>query len=414
MNFVHTANGDHLLLSQYSNKIYKINDYNLHTEIENLMKVGDSNLTKKLCSIGIECPDKKEISRFDFHPEIEIILTYNCNLSCDYCWQRKTDFDRKRGMDKATFKNVVKYIKKNNESFTGTYNIGYMGGEPLLMFDFIKWSQSYLTEHLSKKLDIRILTNGTILTKEMCDFFNENNITIIISLDGPENINKRRGNFNKIINGINLLIENNIFPKIQSTLNVNDFVNGSGLETAIFFLDLNLKNFSLMFEGPLQTYDETLLYDSYIDILKYALEWTSSKKKVPLILKEFLLFIISPEANITHCFCRFLYPKGFQIAPNGDIFACEFNRSKMAYGNVNNDNDLPIISSHPLAYTTSKYSNALCVNCVYAGICDGYPLLCSLYKDSMLCPKQQYFKACFDVVYPQIKYLLSILREEEK
>lgn len=289
-----------------------------------------------------------------------------------------------------------------------------MGGEPLLMFDFIKWSHSYLKKYLSKKLDIRILTNGTIITQEMCDFFNENNITIIISLDGPESINKRRGNFDKILNGINLLIENHIFPKIQSTLNVNDFVKGSGLETTKFFLDLNLKNFSLMFEGPLQTYDETLLYNSYVDILKYALEWAINKNVLPSILKEFLLILILPEANIPQCFCRFLYPRGFQVAPNGDMFACEFDRSKMSYGNANNYNDLPTINSHSLAYTVSKYSNDICNNCVYVGICDGYPLLCSLYKNSIFCPKQQYFKACFDVVYPLMKILLSLLREEEK
>lgn len=112
INFIRTANGDNLLLSQYSNKIYRINDYDLQTKIENLIRAGDPNLTKKLCSIGIEYPEKKEISRINFYPEIEIILTYNCNLACDYCWQRRTDFDRKRGMDKATFKNIVEYIKK--------------------------------------------------------------------------------------------------------------------------------------------------------------------------------------------------------------------------------------------------------------------------------------------------------------
>ena len=377
------------------------------------MKFKNSKLTEKLRSIGIEYPEKKDIPRTYFCTEIEIILTYNCNLSCDYCWQRKAEYNRKSEMDKRTLKNLVQYIKKTNKNFMGTYSIGYMGGEPLLMFDFIKWSYSYLKEHLSKKLSIRILTNGTIITQDMCEFLKKNCITVIISLDGPKNINKRRGNYDKVLNGINLLIRNGIFPKIQSTLNINDFVNGSGLETVKFFLDLNLKNFSLMFEGPLQKYDENLLYNIYLDILKYALEWTFSKKQVPLIIKEFLSFLIAPETNVSQCFCRFLYPKGFQIAPNGELFACEFDRSKMAYGNVNDNSNLPAISSHPLAYTTTKYGNVLCANCVYVGICDGYPLLCSLYKNSMLCPRQQYFKACFDVIYPQINSLLSILRREK-
>ncbi len=412
LNIIHIANEESLLIFQYSNKIYRI-DEQIGKEIEEAIKLGEPYLTKKLQSLNIKYPIKSDMKEPDFYPELEVILTYNCNLLCEYCWQRNADLNKTVNMDQTTFINAIDYMKKNNKSFDGTYNIGYMGGEPLLMMDFIKWSYDYLTENLSKKLNIRILTNGTLINQEMCDFFKAKDIDIIISLDGPETINYRRGNFNAIMNGLDILMKNNISIKIQSTLNINNFINGAGFEVVKFFLDKNIMHFNLMFEGPLPEFDNISLYNSYVDILKYIVEWATVHKKIPSIIKDFLLSIILPESKITQCFCRFLYPKGFQIAPNGDIFGCEFDRKRIAYGNANSKDNLQLIKTFDFICKTSKYNNKTCMNCLYVGICDGYPMLCSLYKKSFACPKQQYFKACFDTIYPKLQYFIALMKEEK-
>ncbi len=413
INLIHTANGDDLLLCKYSNKIYKLSEPKAKKAIIKMLQE-NIDQTKLFSNIGIENLTKQEIVKHNSYPEIEIILTYKCNMSCEYCWQRKSDLIKEKPMDKETFMNLVNYIKANNTDYVGDYNIGYMGGEPLLMFDFIKWANNYLIEQLNQNLNIRILTNGSIINQEMCDYFSENNIKIIVSLDGSKENNKRRGNFEATIKGIELLTKNNLYPQIQSTLNINYFINGAGIEATQFFLSNNLKDFNLIFEGPLDNYNSNLLYNSYVTILNFCLMWSFTNNKLPSILKQFVLSLILPEESISQCFCRFLYPRGFQIAPNGDVFACEFNKSALSYGNVNDIHNLTKIESNENAFKTSKYNHSLCNNCKFVGLCDGYPMLCSLYKNSVKCPKQQYYKACFDVVYPHIKKLIVILREEEK
>lgn len=125
---------------------------------------------------------------------IILLITYDCNLRCSYCYEPKKAHFR---MNAETAKNC---LKKTIDSLDDTYDsviVQFMGGEPLLHFDLIKevsewlWSQNFKV----KVRNVHAPTNGTILTSEMKEWLvlNKDKFSLALSFDGNRlmhNINR--------------------------------------------------------------------------------------------------------------------------------------------------------------------------------------------------------------------------------
>lgn len=110
-----------------------------------------------------------------------IPLGIRCNLLCRYCYR---DICRKDIPNKVSNK-FLSYLKSLD---TDSYAVIFSGGEPLLYMDTIKKITSILPKHIHKK----VMTNGLLLTKELVDYFNDNNFEVHISHDG-EHTKELRG-----------------------------------------------------------------------------------------------------------------------------------------------------------------------------------------------------------------------------
>lgn len=113
--------------------------------------------------------------------EIMLLITYNCNLSCVYCYEPKTEHN------KMTSDQAISYIMEVVNNLDETYSefeVQFMGGEPLLQFDLIKSVSTWLWEQTFKvKLShIFIVTNGTLLNDEMKAWFSEHKESICLGL----------------------------------------------------------------------------------------------------------------------------------------------------------------------------------------------------------------------------------------
>lgn len=116
---------------------------------------------------------------------IILIITYDCNLRCSYCYEPKKAHHH-MSADKA------KVILRNEiDNLDDSYNsviIQFMGGEPLLHFDMMKevaewiWDQDFKVE----VRNIHAPTNGTILTDEMKTWLtaNKDRFSLALSFDG--------------------------------------------------------------------------------------------------------------------------------------------------------------------------------------------------------------------------------------
>lgn len=116
---------------------------------------------------------------------IILIITYDCNLRCSYCYEPK------KASHRMPAEKAKEILRNEIDSLDDSYSnviIQFMGGEPMLSFDLMKdvsewiWSQDFKVE----VRNIHAPTNGTILTEEMKDWLtaNRNRLSLALSFDG--------------------------------------------------------------------------------------------------------------------------------------------------------------------------------------------------------------------------------------
>jgi uncharacterized protein len=115
---------------------------------------------------------------------IELNLTFNCNLACEYCFvHNKSPEDR---MNFATAKEAIDLLI---EHAYPNVTITLFGGEPLLEFDLIKEIVPYALERARQQgvtVGWAVTTNGTLITEEMLQFFAQHQINLLLSIDGGQ------------------------------------------------------------------------------------------------------------------------------------------------------------------------------------------------------------------------------------
>ena len=99
--------------------------------------------------------------------KITLKLGGACNLSCINCHCEPSNYPLKDS--------TLNWLKDQRVS-----QIFFSGGEPLLYMEDIRRTVEFLGSGIKYKL----VTNGTLLTKELVDWFNANNIAVFVSYDG--------------------------------------------------------------------------------------------------------------------------------------------------------------------------------------------------------------------------------------
>lgn len=124
---------------------------------------------------------------------IMLLLTYNCNLRCSYCYEPKI-FNYKMTLSNAK-KFILREINALDESYTSV-EIQFMGGEPLLEFPMMRelsewiWRQEFKQELLV----LFAPTNGTLLDSEMKEWFTKNKERIHLGLSFDGNLDMQDRN----------------------------------------------------------------------------------------------------------------------------------------------------------------------------------------------------------------------------
>lgn len=132
-------------------------------------------------------------------------VTDACNNACPYCFATES----KNFMTLDTAIAAVEYIKKNcGEGQIPT--IIFFGGEPMLNYEGVV---KPLIEKYKNNCNWSITTNGTLLTEEVIDFFAENNVGVLLSMDGIKEVQDEarpmkngKSSFDAIMENIHYLI----------------------------------------------------------------------------------------------------------------------------------------------------------------------------------------------------------------
>jgi uncharacterized protein len=136
-----------------------------------------------------------------------ISLGEQCNLRCNYCHFG----DRLTGsIQEFSHEELCSLIDEIHSYCTSNtveqFKIGIVGaGEPLLQYDKVRSLMNYVKNIGSDIFSFYTITNGTLFTEQMAEYFHENRhlITVCFSLDGYEEIhNVGREKFEESYGGI--------------------------------------------------------------------------------------------------------------------------------------------------------------------------------------------------------------------
>lgn len=150
---------------------------------------------------------------------LTINVTQICNLHCTYCAAGGDgtygDVVKKISIEKTLpqIKFFLDQLKPDS-----SFHISFLGGEPLLYPEALKAIAEYTQSEAQRKnisTSFKVTTNGTLLTEKNVEILNSLGIGVIISLDGPSEINDSRrpsktglGSTEKVLSGLNTLASN--------------------------------------------------------------------------------------------------------------------------------------------------------------------------------------------------------------
>ena len=147
-----------------------------------------------------------------------------CNLACRYCYY--LDKARHEEMsDELLDEFIRQYLEAQTQPevlFT------WHGGEPLLrpISFYQKAMQMQQRYAHGRTIDNCLQTNGTLITKEWCQFFHDNHFLIGISIDGPQDMHDayrqspcQQSSWQQVMHAIDLLNQYDVMWNAMATVN---------------------------------------------------------------------------------------------------------------------------------------------------------------------------------------------------
>ncbi|MFA6807495.1 MAG: thioether cross-link-forming SCIFF peptide maturase [Eubacteriales bacterium] len=154
------------------------------SELEGMQKE-DVLFSEEIEEISMIYPAQPQIKSICLH------VAHDCNLRCKYCFADTGPFGGKRAlMDFETGKRALDFVIENSGDRPHC-EVDFFGGEPLMNFDVVKKLTAYGKKAgaaVGKKMKYTITTNAVLMNKEVQDFFEKEEISVVLSLDGRKEI----------------------------------------------------------------------------------------------------------------------------------------------------------------------------------------------------------------------------------
>lgn len=320
--------------------------------------------------------------------QLYLILTDRCNMKCQYCSQRLGSYG---DMSLHTMREKIDFFFKKSMP---DRSVVLYGGEPLVHYQGVKYAIERIRK-LDKKVEITIFTNGTLLGQEQAQLFNKYHVGVIVSLDGPPELNNCMRKFNCISNGTNPC--NNTLLGIKNCKNVGVTPGISCVigphntqkikEATNFLCKLKPANIGM---NPLHVANRSGMQfspeaaaDAIIQAAEIAAGYGIEIEQVSRRLRSF----VDEKPRVSDCHA---YSGRIVITPKGDFGKCEGAYPIVPEWFVQKFEDLKKveINGHSPIFSIQKK----CLNCLARGFCGGGCLLdahldsgCSNAIDLRLC-----------------------------
>lgn len=340
---------------------------------------------------------------------IRILLTNRCNLHCKFCFIDASNKANKKELNTTEW---LKFFERLKE--LRIFNVSLSGGEIFLRNDLFVLLKRLQENRMHR---ITLLSNGTLITKEIANQLSQINIkNISISIDGLEekhNQLRGRGTFQKTIKAISCLINAGIKSWVSFTPMRSNYKDLGPLIDFLAPLGVSVIYVNTLSpEGRCFNIYKNIVLE-YPQQVKEVLDVIEEKKKKYPDLKiksglgfyyhlpqSYKYFQQNPQkkykikhlkdgcgAAATSC----------TITPTGDVIPCE-GFSMFIGGNIRKRDLLDIFNNSKnfkMIRELSKISMdqvPYCKDCKYIFLCDGgcrahaYLIYNDLLAPSILCP----------------------------
>ncbi len=221
---------------------------------------------------------------------MELVLTEGCNLACSYCFEKNMLGYKKMPLSIAAKAVDLLFDYSNDQS---DLNITFFGGEPTLNYPVIKGVTEYAQKKAlsqNKSVHFNMTSNGTLLTSSMIDYFHQNKIKILISMDGIKGVHDKyridkngKGTFDRVYKNLKLLKEKQPWIGIKMTIMPSEVHN---LFNSI--LELHETGVNQFIIGPATGIDWSSQHmNSFLSEMKKIYEWYLNYSGADLRIAEF-------------------------------------------------------------------------------------------------------------------------------
>ena len=272
---------------------------------------------------------------------LDLFLTYNCNLRCDYCYLAGKVIQKvKEKMSQDTAQKALDFLFSHSEG--KNIWISFQGGEPLLNFGIVKFVIETCEEHAKKTgkhFDYSLTTNGTLLSEEIYNFFARYKVDLGISLDGDKRTHDSarrfpdgKGSHDLIIKKFNKIRKLNkdyfnekvaflpvITPQNPSLLKGFKYFKKLGIDGVVFTRMLPTNKYKLSSRGRKLLDLHQQIYNFYLTQKFISRNFKEMNYKIPY--SSTVGQLLSPTKSPFPCQAGITY---IAVDVDGSIYPCHF------------------------------------------------------------------------------------------
>jgi uncharacterized protein len=296
-----------------------------------------------------------------------------CNLNCSYCFFLNKELLYPGSRFRMSDEVLENYIRQLIESHrTNQVTVAWQGGEPTLMgVDFyrraIELQEKYRRPDMT--FENTMQTNGTLLNDEWCEFFQENDFLVGISIDGtPElhnahRVDKRgRPTFDRVMKGLRLLQKHGV--EYNAVVTVNRLNANNPLEVYRFLRD-EVGTSWMQFLPAIERLNEggVTLYQAGTTVSERTVEPQQWGNFLMAIFDQWVqhdvgkVFVQTFEAAVRNwlglgssgmCVFDPICGHGLALEHNGDLYSCDhFVEPHYLLGNILQRHMIDLAGSEP-------------------------------------------------------------------
>lgn len=322
-------------------------------------------------------------------------VAHDCNLRCEYCFAGTGAFGGSRTMmDLETGKKGIDFVLESS-GHRNHCEVDFFGGEPLLNFGLVKALVEYGRKagaERGKTIKFTLTTNGVLLTDKIQEFLEQEDISVVLSLDGRPEVHDRmrpyadgRGSYAKVTPLIKQFAAKR--PKSSPyALGTYYYVRGTYThfnldfdQDVLHMADLGIKQISVepVVAGPKDAY---AFQEGDLDKLGEAYDRLGEE----LLLRraqgrEFNFFHFNVALDQGPCMVKRLSGCGagheyVAISPEGDLYPCHQFVGQETYklGSLYDENPLQLKEDLVKDFRSAHvYAKPSCRECWARFVCSG-------------------------------------------